>query len=106
MFTAEVTVACSPKSAAQKLVSFNVMNQDNPGDSPQCPKNFVSFLNWPEGAADECCDAWGLPIPVAPCPMAKPKMTMPKRESDQQCSTAAKEATPRSGTTPSAGMEL
>ena len=34
--------------------------------------------------------------------MVRPKMTMPKKENDQQCSSAAKGATPRSGTAPSA----
>ena len=97
------TVACSSKSPAQKLVQFDLLNQDDLGNSPQLPMNMTSFLERPKGATNEWCDAQGSPTPVATCPMVRPKMAIPKRVNDQQCSTTAKGATPRSGTTPSTG---
>ena len=64
--------------------------------------NLTSFLEWPEGATNEQCDAQGLPTPVATCLKVRPKMTKLKRKNNQQCSTTAKGATPRSVATPSA----
>ena len=44
---------CLPKSPVQKVVWFDLMSQDDLGDSPQMPTNLAGFLEWPEGAADE-----------------------------------------------------
>ena len=78
----KLTVACLPKNPAQKLVQFNLTNQDDLGDSPQLPMNLTSFLEGPGGTANEWYHAWGLPTPTATCPMVRPKMTIPKRKND------------------------
>ena len=41
--------------------------------------NLTHFLEWPEGATNEWCDAQGLPTPAATWPMVRLKMAVPKR---------------------------
>ena len=65
------------------------------------PTNLAGFPKWPESATDEWCDALGLPTPMGTYPLVWPKITVPKRESNQWHSTAARGATPRSDATPS-----
>ena len=69
----KLTVACLPKSPAQKLVWFNLMNQDDLCNSPQLPMNLTSFLIWSGSAANEWCDAWDSPTPTATCPRVDPR---------------------------------
>ena len=83
-------------SPAQKVVQFDLITQDDLGDTLQLPTNSIIFLKWPEGATNEQCDAQSSPTPMATCPLVRLKMTVPNRENDQQHSTTAKRATPRS----------
>ena len=87
----ESTALFSPKSPAQKLVWFNLMGQDDLEDSPQLSSDLTSFLEWPEGAADEGHDAWSLTTTMASCPLVRPGMTKQKRASYQQHSTTMRD---------------
>ena len=97
----ESLVECPPRSPMWKQVQFNLA--DNLGNELQLPPDLAGFLEWPEDATDDWGDAQSPSTPMATCPPKWPEMTMPKRESDQWCSTTAMEARPKSGTTSSTG---
>ena len=82
-------------------MQFNLTSQDDLGNSLQLPTYLTSMIKWPEGATNEPCDTWRFSTTMATCPLVRPKMTMPKRENDQQCSMTVNGATPRPIATPS-----